>query len=220
MPLHYDNRDSVVVWVESLGDRFRVSDGGEAFIDADIRKPRDASDLASEARAICEPFGISVSDSALTAWTDLRGLGDTVWRAAMSAVAVANLSHGFRKSRVHHHREHAFVAEVQAELLSRHLPVSREVKMLGSSGHTHRVTIYLPVVHAVLEPIGGEGHFSQISAVYTKFGDLSHADGYRRVSLVDDRSRTLRPDLAGMLVQVSEVVTWTHRADWLERLTR
>jgi hypothetical protein len=69
-----------------------------------------------------------------------------------------------------------------------------------------------------LEPIEAAAHFNVITSVYTKFGDLARANGYRGISLVDDRRATLSDDLAGILVQVSDVVRWTRRQEWLEQL--
>jgi hypothetical protein len=110
------------------------------------------------------------------------------------------------------------VTEVEHELTKLSVPVQREVKLAGSSGHTHRATLYVPAREAILEPIDPPAHYNTISSVYAKFGDLSHANGYTRLSLIDDRHGPLSDDLAAMLVQVSDVVHWTRRNEWIKRL--
>jgi hypothetical protein len=219
MPLQYaHNADSVVVYVEAWGDRFRVSDGGEAFLDAVIRKRRDETDLLAEAAVICRPFGVDVTQGVLVAQANQHDLGDAVWRTATAAIVVAQTAAGFRRAR-RQHDDHRFTAEVEQELRQRRrLPVQRDFKVEGSSGHTHRATLWVPTVHAIVEPIHAPAHYNQIASVYTKFGDLSHANGYRRLALVDDRGDGLSDDLAAMLVQVSDVVDWTRREQWLEAL--
>jgi hypothetical protein len=65
----------------------------------------------------------------------------------------------------------------------------------------------------VIEPVAG--HFNQVYAVYAKLGDLGRANGHRLYSLLDDRETKPGEDVSGMLVQVSNVVEWTRRQEWL-----
>lgn len=218
MPLQYENGDSVVVWVERWGDRFHVSDYGEAFIDFAARTKRDRRELFAEADQLSRPVGVQVRSEALAVQASRDDLGDAVWRTATAAALVAQMAIRFRRPR-RQHGERVFVQEVEQELLNRSVAVQREVKLEGHSGHAHRATLYVATVEAVLEPIEAPGHFNQISSVYTKFGDLAHANGYRRLSLIDDRTDGLGDDLAAMLIQVSDVVRWTRRDEWLQTLT-
>jgi hypothetical protein len=93
--------------------------------------------------------------------------------------------------------------------------VEREHHLEGQSGHTHTATIYIPDREVIIEPVGGVGNWTQISSVYAKFGDLTKANGYRPFTLVDDRVKPLNQDIAAMLVQVSKVVQWSTRENWI-----
>jgi len=96
--------------------------------------------------------------------------------------------------------------------------VEREVAIEGRSGHEHHATLYAPKSESILEPIAASAHYNRISAVYAKFGDLGQVNGYRRLALVDDRGDALSDEYAAMLVQVSEVVRWSRRDEWIDRL--
>jgi hypothetical protein len=217
MPLQYADGDSIVIWVELSGDHFRVSDYGEAFLAAAGRKPRDLTDLFDEAATLSRPWGVEVRSGSLVVRAHRDTLGDAVWRTATAAALVAQRATTFRPPRRGPDRDQ-FTEEVERELRAHDVPIRREVKLEGRSGHVHRATLYVPTAEAILEPIEAPGHYNQISSVYTKFGDLSRADGYRRLSLIDDRHRTLSEDLAAILVQVSDVVRWTRRTEWLQDL--
>jgi hypothetical protein len=217
MPLEYANNDSVVVWVELWGDRFTISDYGDAFQAVAARISRDIADFSAEAEQVCRPLGVKVRDRALFADATREELGEAVWRVATAAHDVAELAVGFRKPRGVS-GERYFVSEVEHELRNRAVFVEREVELAGSSGHKHRATLFVPAREAVVEPIQAAAHYNTISAVYAKFGDLSHANGYQRLALVDDRHERLSQDLAAMLVQVSDVVSWTRLDEWISRL--
>lgn len=217
MPLQYADGDSVIVWIELWGDRFRVSDHGEALLSAVGRKPRDLTDLFAEAATLCRPWGVEVRDGALVTQADRDALGDAVWRTATAAALVAQRATAFRPPR--QHERDRFAEEVERELRDRAVGVERDVKLEGGSGHVHRATLYVPMGHAILEPIEAPVHYNQVSSVYTKFGDLSRANGYRRLALVDDRRVALSDDLAAILVQVSDLVQWTRRDEWVPHLT-
>lgn len=217
-PLQYG--DSITVWVGLYGDRLHISDYGESFVDAVFRTPRDRTDMIVEAKGLCRPFGVEAEDELLYIRSvNQSDVGDAVWRLASASAVVARRLEGFRKARKERGSEDAFAQEIAHELADRKLTVQREVRLSGSSGHQHRATIYVPSVEAILEPIGTQGHYNQISSVYTKFGDLSRANGYSRYSLVDDRRGGLSDDLSAILVQVSDVIQWTRRDEWIERLS-
>lgn len=218
MPLQYGDGDSIVVWVEHWGDQFVVSDYGEAFMPAASRAPRDQTDFFAQAESLCAPFGVRVANGILSVQVDAKCLGDAAWRVATAAATVHHHASGFRRPRQHQDTPSYFVTEVERELLNRKLHVERNVKLEGSSGHPHRATIFVPESESILEPIEAAAHYNRISSVYAKFGDLSHANGYRRWSLIDDRHDTLSDDLAAMLIQVSDVIRWSRRDEWIDRV--
>jgi hypothetical protein len=219
MPLQYPNGDSVTIWVEPYGDRLRVSDYGESFIDVAGRRRRDVTDMETVATDIGRRWAVEVMNGSLLVQARPEDLGDAVWRVATVACRVAQAAQRFRPTKTQHDREQHFAREVELELRGHNLTVEREVRLAGASGHQHKATLYIPTVEAILEPISASGHANQINSVYAKFGDLSRANGYRRLSLVDDRHGRLSDDLAGMLVQVSDVVGWTRRDEWIDLLS-
>lgn len=218
LPLQYDNGDSIVVWVEAWGDRYRVSDVGESLLDAPARKPGDRSALEAEARLIAAPWGVGFTNGALVTQAGHDELGDVVWRTAQAAASIAQTAVQFRKPRPDRGKESAFAAEVEHELREHSIEVAREVRLDGGSGHPHHATIFIPSAHAIVEPINAAGHFNQVSAVYTKLGDLGTANGYEMVSLIDDRADGVGDDLIAMLTQVSDVVRWSRHEAWVDSL--
>jgi len=97
--------------------------------------------------------------------------------------------------------------------------VERQHKLTGRSGHNHTATLYLPERETIIEPITAEGHWNQVTAVYAKFGDLSQANGYRTVTVIDDRTAAPDDDTGKLLLQVSDVVQWSRRQEWMEAVT-
>ena len=110
-----------------------------------------------------------------------------------------------------------FLGEVRQTFDRRELPVEVEHELVGRSGHAHRATIYLPKTETVVEPI--EGHWNRVTAAYAEFGDLQSANGYRLYSLLDDRKETPHDDVSRLLAQVSDVVEWSRREEWLGSLS-
>lgn len=217
-PLDYPSGDGVGVWVESYASHFVVTDYGESLTDLLIHPPQDHKALHDQIDAVCAALGVTFADGRLQAdAASLDALGDAMWRVATAASRVAQASNAFHPRRRQAQAESPFIAEVEHVLRDLSVTVEREHKLAGASGHKHTATIYLPDREAILEPI--QGHWNQVSSVYTKFGDLSRANGYRLLSLLDDRSGSLDDELARMLVQVSDVVQWTRRDEWLRNVS-
>lgn len=217
-PLDYPSGDGVGVWVESYTSHFVVTDYGESLTDLLIHPPQDHKALNDQIGVVCAPLGVTFADGRLQAdAASLDALGDAIWRVATAASRVALASTAFHPRRRQAQAESPFVAEVEHVLHDRSVTVEREHKIVGASGHRHTATIYLPRREAILEPI--QGHWNQVSSVYAKFGDLSRANGYKLVSLLDDRSGALDDELARLLVQVSAVVQWTRRDEWLGNIS-
>ena len=121
----------------------------------------------AEARELVAPLDVDVKDGSLVAQADKGELGDAVWRVAMAATQIAERAARFRQPR--HPREQAFTLEVERVLRDeRRLPVEREVKLEGSSGHIHRATLFVPTTHTILEPVEATAHYNAISAIYAK----------------------------------------------------
>jgi len=70
-----------------------------------------------------------------------------------------------------------------------------------------------------VEPISADGHWNQVTAVYAKFGDLAHANGYHRVAVIDDRHTAPEDEVGKLLLQVSDVVQSSRRQEWVEAVT-
>jgi hypothetical protein len=217
MPLDYPSGDGITVWVEQYGDRLVVTDYGESLTDLLGHAPQDHKAMLDQVTEICAPLGVQFRDGRLEAESTLDGIADALWRATNAASRIAQASDAFQPKR-RKRTESQFVAEVEGTFRQRKIAVERERRIEGQSGHPHRATIFLPQREAIVEPIGPMGNWNQISSVYTKFGDLSHANGFKLYSLVDDRDGHLEYDLANMLVQVSSVVQWSRREQWLPQL--
>ena len=217
-PLEYPSGEGITVWVEQFSDRLEVTDYGESLTDALGRPPQDRKALYEQIEAICAPLGLKFAAGRMATDTTLNEVGDAMWRVASAALLVAQLSETFSPHR-RHQTPNPFVVEVEHDLQGRNLQIERGRKLEGASGHKHTATIFLPHSEAILEPIGFAGNWNQVSTVYTKFGDLSHVNGYKRYSLVDDREGQLDEGLASMLVQVSSLVKWTSRDIWLDSVS-
>ncbi len=215
-PLTYPNGDHVQVWVEEQIEQLEVSDLGIGSLEFLHHPPQDAKALNETASRVCYRFGVSFVAQRVVVSSDPASLAEDVWRVALASGEVAALAAHYQPRR--RRRAKDFVGVVERDLRQLHVDVEREHELRGLSGHPHHATLYLPATDAVIEPISAQGHWNQVSTVYAKFGDLGQANGYRLFSVVDDRSGPLATDLTNLLVQVSKVVRWSARQDWLTRL--
>jgi hypothetical protein len=214
-PLELPNGDNIVVWLRPREDGFDVTDYGEALADFAPYKGPERKALEDFAHAICRGQGITYQHGRLTTRSRWEELGESVWRVATAAAHVSQAATTFRPRR-RQREESEFVVEVERTMRRRSLPVERDHRLLGRSGHEHRATIFVPTTEAVVEPVGG--HWNQVTATYAKFGDLLNTNGFRLYSLLDDRSSPPDEDVSGLLVQVSRVIEWTRRDEWLESI--
>jgi hypothetical protein len=145
---------------------------------------------------------------------EVADIVEHVWNVALTSAQVAQALAVLRQRLGDGESDRAFAREVEQTLRSRNVTFERTHKVEGKSGHVYRATIFVPHLEAVVEPVTGHGN--QVSAVYRKLGDVNGANGYKLYSVVDDR---LQPpsDLASLLVQVSHVVEWTHREEWMSQ---
>ena len=217
VPLDYPSGDEVSVWVEPKGSAFFVTDYGEALADALSRPVQDHKALVEQAEHVARVYGLTFSDERLAGEAGGDALGEMVWRVAAAAAQIAQVSAAFRPRRQRKTKD--FVHEVERDFRQHDLAVERERKLEGKSGHEHRATIYLPANEIIVEPVGGGGgNWNQLSTVYTKLSDLAQANGFTPYTLVDDRQQPLEDDFASMLTQVSDVLAWSHRDEWIDSL--
>jgi hypothetical protein len=214
--LDYPNGDGVVVWVRQLDGKFEITDYGEALADFAAYEGKEREPVVDFARMVCRGHGIDFISGRLTVRCDWDRLGEFVWALGSAAAQISQAAGVMRPRRRQREPESEFVGEVERTLRERELPVRREHRLEGRSGHRHRATIWIPATHSVLEPV--TGHWNQVTATYAKLGDLMQANGFRLYSLLDDRQGPPDEDVSGLLVQVSRVVQWSRREEWVESL--
>jgi hypothetical protein len=214
-PLEYPNGDSVTVWVQAHGSVCEVTDFGEATPELPNKgKLRRAVD--EHAAMLARGRGVEFVNGRVTVRCEAVSVADHIWDVALASAQVAQLVADLRRRLPEQERERAFATEVERTLRKREVVFERAHKLEGRSGHTYNATIFLPNLDAVIEPVGG--HWNQVAATYVKFGDLSGANGYKLYSLLDDRSEPPEGDVSSLLVQVSSVVAWSRRDDWLNQI--
>lgn len=217
-PLEYPSGDGVTVWVDPReGGRVDVSDHGEAHVALLERPPQDFKALHEMALQFAAEAGLTYDRGQFSTQTEGAETADAVWRVASASVRLAEAAVLYHPRR-RRSRENEFVRTVELDLLDRRVPVNREERLVGSSGHVHRVTFVLPRQEAVMETVGAEGYWNQVTSVYARLGDLSTANGYKTYSLLDDRTGPVDEEIPRLLLQVSRVVEWSQREEWLGSL--
>lgn len=216
-PLYYPSGDGVVVWVTPRDDLFELTDYGEGYAGVSEHPAQDRRALLDRAAGICGDVGVSLIQGRVVTKADAGSLGDATWRVASASAQIAQLFAHYHPRR--RRKEHRFVGELAHEVRAGGVELRQDEHILGKSGHRHRASIFVPASETILEPVGGQGNWSQVAAVYMKFGDLEHVNGFQRIAVVDDRDEALPDDFKNMLVQVGDVVDWTARELWLPSLT-
>ncbi|MDP8908027.1 MAG: DUF1828 domain-containing protein [Chloroflexota bacterium] len=214
-PLDYPDGDGVVVWVIPQNGEFEATDYGEGYVALTEQPAQDRRALLDRAATICADLAVSFVEGRVVTKADAASLGDATWRVASASARIAQLIAFYQPRRRRRTRD--FADTLLSEVRTR-AEVRRDEQLIGQSGHRHRASLFVPSTETILEPVSGQGNWSQVAAIYTKFGDLEHANGYKRLAVVDDRDETLPDDFKNMLVQVGAVVDWTLRERWLPRL--
>jgi len=98
--------------------------------------------------------------------------------------------------------------------------VERTHAIVGQPGHKHHPTLFVPAVHALVEPIGAEAPWKRATVVYASFGDVMKANGFSRSAVIDDRGDHVKDEIRNLLQQVGSPVYWSDRALWMERMAR
>jgi hypothetical protein len=213
-PAEYPDGDNVVVWLRPLiGGEYEVTDYGDALAESVWGKNAERRALEGFATLAAKGQGVEYAGGRLLARCGWSELPEYVWRLATAATQLSQAAVAMRPRRSH---EVEFTAEVEQGLRSREVEVARDHRISGASGHRHKATIFLPESETVIEPVAG--HWNQVTAVYAKLGDVGRANGYRLYSLLDDREARPSEDVANMLVQVSAVVQWSRRDEWLDTI--
>ncbi len=216
-PLEYPDGDAVVVWVHERGDSaMEVSDYGGGLVWQAFRPDREQKAMSDLAARIAGQFGVNFFEGRLAASCDRTELGESVWRVASAAAQIAQAMNYSKPQRRKETEENEFVRLVAQTLQDRHVPIEREHRLEGYSGHPHRATIWIPASHSIIEPVAG--HWNQVASVFTKFSDLARVNGFKRYSLLDDRQEKPGEDVRSLLVQVSDVLAWTSHDDWLGQI--
>lgn len=215
-PFEYPDGDAVVVWVREMGDKMEVSDYGEGLADQEFRSDYERGIVSDIARYAARTHGVAVYEGRLGAQCTREELGESILRVASASAQTAARIACQKPSRRKESEENEFVRLVDETLRHENVPVEREHRLQGSSGHSHRATIYVPHTHSILEPVGG--HWNQVASVYTKFSDLAPVNGFRRYSLLDDRQDEPGDDVRSLLVQVSDVIAWSAHDTWLGQI--
>ena len=215
-PLQYPNGDSVVVWLRPrVGGDFEVTDYGDALEDSVAGKTKERSNLEDFAQLVATGQGVRFVNGRLFTESGWDQLPDYVWGVGIAAMQLAQAA-AVHRQRVQKEDEpeEEFVAVVVHDLNAQGATVEREHRLSGTSGHRHRATLYLPQSDSVIEPV--TGHWNQVTSVFARLADLSGANGYRLYSLLDDREGKPEDDVPGLLVQVSSVVQWSRRDEWMQ----
>ncbi|HEY4278683.1 MAG TPA: hypothetical protein VGM91_10705 [Conexibacter sp.] len=211
-PAEYPDGGGVVVFVEPYGNGFLVSDRGttEASLVGYVNERR----LSESAANLAHRFGVRFEQGRVEATCTNDELEETCWRVALAAAAIGAADAFLRPPR----SENTF-ARLVADALSEGARVERNRRLSGASGHEHRVSIFLPKTHTIIEPIGGEEAWRTARLVYAEFGDLSQVNGYRFHAVLDDRSEPGRlEDEERLLVQKGQVARWSDHGRWLAGL--
>jgi hypothetical protein len=215
-PFEYPDGDAVVVWVREFAGTFEVSDHGEGTSNQEYRSDHERTTVRRLVERTARAHGVRASGGRLGAECSHEGLGESVLRVASASAEVAAGIACQAPTKRKESEENEFVRLVDQTLRDSHVAVEREHKIDGSSGHPHKATIYVPDSHSVLEPVWG--NWNQVASVYTKFSDLAPVNGFKRFSLLDDRSQKPSDDVRSLLVQVSSVVSWSRHDQWLSQI--
>lgn len=216
-PAEYPDGDAIAVWVSEREDgRFEVSDLGNADALLEAGGPGQRA-IAAPATAICRRLDVSFERGAVVGRSGLDGLSSTCWRVAQAAAAIAEAAtyHQPPPQKIA-----ALVNMLEREFKDRSVPVQVDTVLEGASGHTYTASLFVPDRETVLEPVGGDKAWNKAAAVYVEFGDLGAVNGYKLVSVLDDREEAIGEEVEHLLGQVGIVARWSRRVEWLGELTR
>lgn len=214
--LYYPDGDSVTVFITDHDGVLEVTDYSQGTSVAVQRLQKRSPTLLRVGEDICGSLGLVFQNGRISATVSGEAIGDAVWRVATASLQLADAV-GYEIAKPEKSRKD-FTEEVARELAGRGIEVERNHRIVGASGHEHKPSLYVASRHVVVEPVATESMWNRAAAVYAEFGDLMHANGYGRISLIDDRGDAVREDTQNLLQQVSSLVFWENRAPWMERI--
>jgi hypothetical protein len=215
-PLMYPDGDSVVVYVTEQDGQVEVTDYGEGFGIALGRYGVRAKPVKRAAVEICNGLGVEFGDGRVSTLAKMDEMVDAVWRVASASARIAEATTFQRPDRGR--EEDVFADEVELALRQREVPVKRDVKLMGDSGHEYHPSLFVPAQELIVEPIGTEVAWNRATYVYAEFGDLRQANSYRLLAVLDDRSGAPAEEVTRLLSQVGDVAQWSRREAWLRRV--
>ena len=214
-PAEYPDGDAVAVWIsERQEGRFEVSDLGNADARLEGGGPGQRA-IGSAAMSICERLDLSFEGGAIIGRCGRAELSATCWRVAQAASAIAEAATYHQSPS---EKTAPLVDMLEREFKRRSVPIQLDAPLEGASGHTYTASLFVPDREAVLEPIGGEKSWNKAAAVYVEFGDLSAVNGYKLVSVLDDREESIGEEVEQLLGQVGIVARWSRRGEWIDEL--
>jgi hypothetical protein len=216
-PAEYPDGEAIAVWVtEREAGKFEITDLGSADARLTVGGPGRRA-ITQPASTICRRLDLSFEDGAVVGRSGLEDLSATCWRVAQAASAIAEAATYQQTSSP---KATALVTMLESEFRTRSVQIQVDAVLRGASGHTYTASLFVPDREAVLEPIGAEKAWNKAAAVYVEFGDLGAANGYKLVSVLDDRDEAVGEDVEQLLGQVGVVARWSRRGEWIEELAR
>jgi hypothetical protein len=216
-PLSYPNGESVVIFLTELDDgHVEITDYGEGYGLATARRGIKRGPIRAAAHEICAGLGLEFADGRVTTVAEPSGVPDVAWRVALASSRIAEAVTFARPEP--RDDEGVFASEVESAMREREIPVERQPLLLGDSGHEYRPSLFIRTSDLIVEPIAPESAWLRAASVYTEFGDLSQANGYKLLAVFDDRAGQLEDKIERLLTQVGDVARWSRRDSWMRRI--
>ena len=213
-PVGYPDGASVVVYVwEREPGKLEVTDYGEGYQMATDRRGMRSANLRSAATAIAADEDLVYARGRFSTVVADGEVEDAIWRMARASSRLADAP-TFQRAAAS--SDDDFAGEVESSFRARNASIEREPTLEGLSGHKHRPALYVPAAQLVVEPISAKTAWIRAAAVYAEFGDLSQANGYNLLAVLDDRESGSSEQTRRLLTQVGDVVEWTRRDAWLK----
>ncbi len=220
MPLYYASGDSVVVWVAERDDgAFEVTDYSCGFMQYADRKASLRRQFDQYARAMCLAAGVEWVNGRISKVVHRDRIPEAVWDVANASrdATVTYEVHSAPRRRGPAKTQEQFENEVSSQLELLNVGAERKVPIAGASGHVYRASVYLPATETVVEPLNDPRQFTSVSAIFTKFADISSVNGHRLYTVVND-DHDLDDDVASLLVSVGSLMSWSDRELWIPRI--
>ncbi len=222
-PLFYANGDSVTVWVAERDDGdFEITDYSNGFMQYAARSPALRRQFDHYAKASCIAAGVQWLHGRVSKVVRRDRIPDAVWDVA-NASRDATITYEARGATPRSPRrtttQEQFEDEVVSTLMSLDVGAQREARITGASGHVYRTSLYLPSTETVIEPLNDSRQFTSVSAIFTKFSDISSVNGHRLYTVINDQVHGLEEDVVSLLASVGSLMMWSDHDRWIPRIT-